>query len=59
MTTEIQWTPVYDGHGMMTNSDPNTYETNKSCDVCGMVWVERNTDGQVEFDTKTPARSPR
>lgn len=34
----IAWEPVYDGNGMMMNSDPNTFISEMSCTTCLRVW---------------------
>jgi len=58
MATQIDWRPVYDGHGVMTNVDPNTYRTELACDVCGGEWAEMRTGTEMETETvKAPAPS--
>jgi hypothetical protein len=41
----IDWTPVYDGHGTITNSDPNTFLTTYNCTTCSMSWETTETAG--------------
>jgi hypothetical protein len=53
MTTAIDWTPVYDGHGVMTNNDPNTYATEKICDTCSAEWAEERTGSELVVVTIT------
>jgi hypothetical protein len=35
---QIAWTPVFDGNGVQTNADPNTFIVAFSCSTCGMEW---------------------
>jgi hypothetical protein len=51
----IEWTPVYDGTGRMTNADPNTFVTTASCTVCDMAWEERRTGTETTIKTLPPA----
>jgi hypothetical protein len=52
--TQLAWTPVHDGNGVMTNSDPNTFSTTKRCDTCGAEWVEhRNAASSTVDDIET------
>lgn len=34
----IEWIPIYDGTGKMTNTDPNTFITEITCAACSGVW---------------------
>ena len=53
MATQIGWTPVYDGRGVMTNNDPNTYVTERVWDVCGARWAEERTGDDVVMKSLT------
>jgi hypothetical protein len=58
VATEIEWTPIYDGHGAMTNVDPNTYVTERACDMCGANWFEARTGSDVVVTSKvTPGQA--
>ena len=39
-TTCLGWTPIYDKHGNLLNSDPNKITTEYKCTVCGNNWIE-------------------
>ena len=58
MATAMDWTPVYDGNGVMLNSDPNTYTNDFACDACGGEWTEERTGGDTVVTTKTAPRVP-
>lgn len=45
MTTCMGWTPIYDGHGNLVNSNPNTLTQAVECDACSGAWVEQQTSG--------------
>lgn len=53
----IDWQPVYDGTGMMTNSDPNTHVSTYSCATCGMDWEVSSVAGEPPSLRKLPQRS--
>jgi hypothetical protein len=36
--TMLDWTPVYDGDGVMINVDPNRSINEMFCDTCGHRW---------------------
>lgn len=42
----IEWEPVYDGTGMMTNSDPNTHVSVYTCATCSQSWEIAMVAGQ-------------
>jgi hypothetical protein len=46
--TTVAWEPVYDGNGVLTNKDPNTFTSEKVCDTCGAHWTEMR--GAMETD---------
>jgi len=55
--TAIDWAPVYDGHGVMTNRDPNTSTTVKSCSTCSAEWSEVQSAGELIYaTTKDPVQ---
>lgn len=58
IVTQIDWHPVYDGHGVMTNADPNTYRTELACDVCGGAWAEIRTGTETETETLKAPEPP-
>lgn len=43
----IEWEPVYDGRGMLTNSDPNTFIHEFTCATCERTWRTETTEGRV------------
>jgi hypothetical protein len=52
--TQIEWVAVHDGNGNVTNSDPNTFSTTKTCDTCGAMWIEhRNAASSTVDDVET------
>lgn len=48
----IVWEPIYDGHGMMTNSDPNTHISTFTCATCTQSWEVAWTSGQEPVTRK-------
>jgi hypothetical protein len=38
IATQIDWTPLYDGEGVMINIDPNRFINEMSCATCAHVW---------------------
>ena len=58
MVTQIDWHPVYDGHGVMTNVDPNTYRTEFACGVCMGEWAEVRTGTEVATETVKAPEPP-
>jgi len=44
----IVWEPIYDGTGMMTNSDPNTHVSTYTCSVCTQSWEIAQVAGQQQ-----------
>jgi hypothetical protein len=57
--TMIAWEPIYDGNGVMTNSDPNTAVHEYSCATCSRVWQIRTTGGEQTLrDVPPPATLP-
>ena len=58
MVTEIAWHPIYDGHGAMTNADPNTYRTEFACAVCMGGWAEVRTGTEVTTETVKAPEPP-
>jgi len=52
VVTAIEWAPVYDGHGVMMNRDPNTATTEKICDTCNAHWNEVHSGGEVTIETQ-------
>ena len=51
----IAWEPIYNGSGMMINSDPNTHISTFSCSVCDMNWETSQVAGQQMVFHKLPA----
>jgi hypothetical protein len=41
----IEWSPVYDGNGTMTNADPNTLVVTFTCATCMTTWSTETTAG--------------
>ena len=50
----IDWVIVYNGNGMVVNSDPNSYVSNYSCSVCGIDWIEDMPAGGEHTVTVLP-----
>jgi hypothetical protein len=42
----VNWIPVYDGAGKLTNPNPNVHVTTYTCSVCSMTWQTTMTPGQ-------------
>jgi hypothetical protein len=53
----IAWEPIYDGTGMMTNSDPNTHVSTFACDTCAQSWEVSAIAGQAAAFKKLPNRA--
>jgi hypothetical protein len=41
----MEWEPIYDGTGMMTNSDPNTHISTFTCATCTQSWEVSQSSG--------------
>ena len=41
----MEWTPILDGNGVMTNSDPNTFVNTFLCETCRMAWEVQTVAG--------------
>jgi hypothetical protein len=50
----VDWTPVYDGAGVMLNSDPNRFINEMTCITCGRVWQVITERGESRTVDKTP-----
>jgi hypothetical protein len=55
----IPWSPIYDGHGQMTNADPNTFVNVFSCSVCLIDWEVTNTAGTPPVKRVLKHREPK
>ena len=54
----IAWTPVYNGVGMMTNSDPNTHIRTYTCTTCNSTWEVASTAGSDQVARMVPPEPP-
>jgi len=52
--TAQSWTPIYDGNGMLVNSDPNMLVTELHCTTCERTWYETNQGGIIERSDTRP-----
>jgi hypothetical protein len=50
----IVWEPIYDGTGMMTNSDPNTHISTYTCATCSQSWEVSMVAGNAPVMRKLP-----
>ena len=54
----IEWAPIYNGAGEMTNSDPNTFIQTSTCTMCNMTWETSTTGGTTTIGERTPVSAP-
>ena len=43
----IEWEPIYDGAGTLTNSDPNTHIQTYQCTTCTQGWEMEQISGEI------------
>ena len=55
--TLVAWTPVYDGNGAQTNTDPNTFVIERECSHCGRKWRISTQDGEARIEDLSGARA--